>query len=106
MHAWISSWSNLQAGILSSQKATKMHILSPSFANALYIGGFLVLVPVIVLDVYSAFAWTKTWDAGLALGGVLNSLAQAQPNDSVQAAEAAIAAPFEAVSDKLEFFIQ
>jgi hypothetical protein len=83
-----------------------MHILSPSLANALYIGGFLVLVPVIVLDVYSAFAWTKTWDAGLALGGVLDSLARARPNDSVQAAEAAIAAPFDTVANKLQFFLQ
>ncbi|BGP03270.1 Proteophosphoglycan 5 [Rhodotorula toruloides ATCC 204091] len=105
VHAWISSWSNLQAAILSSQKATKTHILSPKLANGLYIAGFLVLIPVIVLDVYTAFAWTKTWDAGMVLRTTLTSLGQARPNDSAQAAETAIAAQFNKVADKLQFFI-
>ncbi|BGP27457.1 hypothetical protein JCM10295v2_006425 [Rhodotorula toruloides] len=105
VHAWISSWSNLQASILSSQKATKMHILAPTIANALYIAGFFVLVPVIVLDVYSAYAWTRTWDVGMTLRRTLISLGQARPNDSVQAAEAAIAAQFNTVADRLQFFI-
>lgn len=49
IHAWISSWSNLQAAVLSSQKATKRHLLSPRFANSFYIVGLvIILVPVIV----------------------------------------------------------
>ncbi|BGO95322.1 hypothetical protein NBRC10512_004338 [Rhodotorula toruloides] len=105
VHAWISSWSNLQAAILSSQKATKTHILSPKLANGLYIAGFLVLIPVIVLDVYTAFAWRKTWDAGMILRTTLTSLGQARPSDSAQAAEAAIAVQFNKVADKLQFFV-
>ncbi|BGP11206.1 hypothetical protein JCM10049v2_007106 [Rhodotorula toruloides] len=101
VHAWISSWSNLQAAILSSQKATKTHILSPKLANGLYIAGFLVLIPVIVLDVYTAFAWRKTWDAGLVLRTTLTSLDQARPSNSARAAKAAIAAQFNRVADKL-----
>lgn len=55
LHAWVSSWSNLQASVLSSQKATKRHVVCPVVANTLYLAGFVViLVPVLVRSPFSS----------------------------------------------------
>ncbi|KAK4048431.1 hypothetical protein OIV83_004777 [Microbotryomycetes sp. JL201] len=72
VHGWISSWANLQAAVLSSQRAANNHVLSPRLANGLYIGVLIIfVVPLIVLPVYSAFAWVKFWDMALRLRDIL-----------------------------------
>jgi hypothetical protein len=72
VHGWISSWSNLQAAILSSQRAAQAHILSPRLANSLYVGVLtVIIVVVIVLDVYSAWAWVHFWQRALVLRDIL-----------------------------------
>lgn len=38
------------------------HLLSPRFANSLYIGGFVaMMVPVLVLDALTALRWNSFW---------------------------------------------
>lgn len=41
---WVTSFANLQAGILASQAAAKKYILSPVLANTFYIGAFLAML--------------------------------------------------------------
>ncbi|GAA6055033.1 hypothetical protein JCM3770_006704 [Rhodotorula araucariae] len=107
VHAWISSWSNLQAAVLSSQKATQRHLLSPVVANSLYIGGLIVvLVPVVVLDVYSSAAWLNAWNFGLNLRALILSGIVNRPNDTPDQALAAIDPLFTKLNDKLGFFLK
>ncbi|BGP51401.1 hypothetical protein JCM10450v2_007343 [Rhodotorula kratochvilovae] len=107
LHAWISSWSNLQAAVLSSQKATKRHLLSPVFANCFYVVGLVVvLVPVIVLDVYSSTAWRNAWNFGLNLRALLLSGIANNSTDSPEQALAAIDPLFSKLNDKLGFFLR
>ena len=48
-HAWISSFANLQAAVLSSQRAAQTHVLTPRLANSLYIGGLLGTLCVVIV---------------------------------------------------------
>ncbi|GAA6001703.1 uncharacterized protein JCM10292_005000 [Rhodotorula paludigena] len=106
IHAWISSWSNLQAAVLSSQKATKRHLLSPRFANSFYIVGLvIILVPVLVLNVYTSFAWRHTWEYGLGLRTVLLSRSITSGNDTPEQASAVIQPLLDELNDKLDFFL-
>ncbi|GAA5939379.1 hypothetical protein JCM10213_008645 [Rhodosporidiobolus nylandii] len=105
IHAWLSSWANLQAAILSSQKATNQHLLSPRFANSFYIGGLVVLlVPVIILDAYSGFSWHRVWSKALVLKAAFISLAASSPTMPQDQAAQAIAAPLDALNDQLNYF--
>ncbi|KAK4052301.1 hypothetical protein OIO90_004382 [Microbotryomycetes sp. JL221] len=72
VHGWVSSWANLQAAVLSSQRAANNHVLSPRLANGIYVGVFVILiVPLIVLPVYSAYAWSKFWGMAEELRDIL-----------------------------------
>ncbi|GAA6037716.1 hypothetical protein JCM8097_002304 [Rhodosporidiobolus ruineniae] len=107
LHAWISSFSNLQAAILSSQKATNKHLLSPVVANTLYIAGIIiVLLPIIVLDAYSGFSWRRTWSRALTLkASLISHAATYDPSrTSIEQAVADIAAPLDSLNHELDFF--
>ncbi|GJN93781.1 hypothetical protein Rhopal_006839-T1 [Rhodotorula paludigena] len=106
IHAWISSWSNLQAAVLSSQKATKRHLLSPRFANSFYIVGLvIILVPVIVLNVYTSFAWRHAWEYGLGLRTVLLARSITSGGDTPDQASAVVQPMLDELNDKLDFFL-
>ncbi|GAA5979300.1 hypothetical protein JCM11641_001987 [Rhodosporidiobolus odoratus] len=105
LHAWISSWANLQAAILSGQKLTNQHHLSPRFANGFYIGGLLcLLIPILVLDVFSGFSWRHVWEKALALKAILIANAASSPNLPQDQAADIVAAPLAALNDQLRYF--
>ncbi|GAA5946101.1 hypothetical protein JCM3775_005532 [Rhodotorula graminis] len=106
LHAWISSWSNLQASVLSTQKATKRHLVCPLVANTLYSAGLvIILVPVIVLDVYSGLAWHRAWNFGLKLRALVLARMVSNPNDTPSEVEAVVMPLLDPFNDKLGFCI-
>ncbi|GAA5891463.1 hypothetical protein JCM8208_007289 [Rhodotorula glutinis] len=106
LHAWISSWSNLQASVLSTQKATKRHLVCPVVANTLYIAGLvIILVPVIVLDVYSGLAWHRAWLFGLKLRALVLARMVSNPTDTPSQVEALVMPLLDPFNDKLAFCI-
>ncbi|GAA5827903.1 hypothetical protein JCM11251_007723 [Rhodosporidiobolus azoricus] len=105
LHAWVSSWANLQAAILSGQKVTQQHLLSPRVANGVYVGGIVtLLVPITVLDVYSGFSWRHTWKKALELRDILIARAASDPTIPADQAAAVIDAPLARLNDELRFF--
>ncbi|SCV73127.1 BQ2448_7052 [Microbotryum intermedium] len=87
IHGWISSFANLQASLLSSQKVLNKHSLPPRWLNAIYVGGLtLLLVVSITLNVHASHAWAEVWRSGLViqktlmLGAAEVSIRQLDPN--------------------------
>lgn len=106
VHGWISSWSNLQAAILSSQRAAQAHILSPRLANSLYVGVLVVIIIVVaVLDVYSAWSWVHFWRQVLILRDILVAGQTTWEQTGSAAADlAAVDLQMIEVNDHLDFF--
>ncbi|GAA6014561.1 hypothetical protein JCM10207_001645 [Rhodosporidiobolus poonsookiae] len=105
LHAWLSSWANLQAAILSSQKATNQHLLSPIVANTVYVAGIIVvLVPIAVLDALSGSAWRMVWMRALDLKAVLLLNRDSWTDMSAEAAAQVIEPSLQRVNDELQFF--
>ncbi|GAA5888404.1 hypothetical protein JCM6882_008609 [Rhodosporidiobolus microsporus] len=105
LHAWLSSWANLQAAILSGQKATNQHLLSPRVANIIYIAGIiLLLLPILVLDIYSGFSWRRTWEKAILLRNILISRAITDPDMPVEEAAAIAQPPLDVLNGELQFF--
>ncbi|GAA5990358.1 hypothetical protein JCM10908_007331 [Rhodotorula pacifica] len=106
VHLWITSFSNLQAGILSSQSAAKTNILSPIFMNTLYIGAFVAMfVSCLSLDVACGWAWAQTWDANLNVIAQLKVLAATRPNDTPEEALASVDGLLDRVNSRLGLVI-
>ncbi|KDE06649.1 hypothetical protein MVLG_03001 [Microbotryum lychnidis-dioicae p1A1 Lamole] len=72
IHGWVSSFANLQASLLSSQKVLNKHTLPPRWLNAIYTGGLtLLLVVSITLNVHASRAWAGVWRSGLIISNTL-----------------------------------
>ncbi|ORY85964.1 hypothetical protein BCR35DRAFT_48611 [Leucosporidium creatinivorum] len=107
VHGWISSWSNLQAAILSSQRAAQTHLLSPRLANSLYVGVLVgIIIVVVVLDVYSAWSWVHFWRQVLVLRDILVAgQANYELDGLADVADLeAVASQMLKVNDDLDFF--
>ncbi|SCZ99797.1 BZ3501_MvSof-1269-A2-R1_Chr12-2g03499 [Microbotryum saponariae] len=72
IHGWVSSFANLQASLLSSQKVLNKHTLPPRWLNAIYTGGLTILLVVsITLNVHASRAWAGVWRSGLIISKTL-----------------------------------
>ncbi|GAA5917020.1 hypothetical protein JCM5296_000116 [Sporobolomyces johnsonii] len=104
-HAWVSSFANLQSAILSSQKATDKHLLSPRVANTLYVGVLpAVLVVAIVLDVFSAYAWRHAWSKAVLLRDFLLVMQRTSPTATGQQAMDIVRPQLDPLNVQLTFF--
>ncbi|POY70711.1 hypothetical protein BMF94_6295 [Rhodotorula taiwanensis] len=88
---WVTSFANLQAGILASQAAAKKYILSPVLANTFYIGAFLaMLLSCLSLDIVCGVAWAQCWRAHVQVLAQLRTLSVTRVNDTPAQAAALV----------------